>query len=535
MSNKKKIIISIAVIAVILAGLIISVFAGMKLNAASKEPLYGTAGELSPEVKREFTADENAPEGMVLVKKNDSIALYMSEADCSLAVRDISTGETWYSTPQDYESDSIALGDVKKRIRSQLYLKYYTEKSQVRYMDSYTYSIESEQFEITPIEDGVRVTYTVGKNTVSKEMLPTVISKKRYEEIILPKLLENEEAKKIIDSRYTLIQVDTLDANRQKVYKGFYPNIDTSKELLILNTNCPIYAYSDIYEVFTEVVGYTQEDIQTDNAENGIDVEVADLERFIIPVEYTIDGGDFCARIVTGKIEEPETYTLTGINLLEFFGAGGTDDEGYMFVPDGSGAIVNFNNGKIDAPSYNLSVYGEDTSFTRKEGTDYEPASTLIPVFGINRNNKSFIAIIEEGETHASICADISEKTHSYNQVYATFNIRPYDVMTVSTNNGLRYNNKYQGARAQTDCKLRYVFVDGEDMSYVGMANAYKQYLIENGDLVKKDTSTIPFIVELLGQVESKKYYAGIPFTVEDSVTSFDSANRAKALGITIM
>lgn len=522
MQKKTKIIIAVAALVVILAGLVGAAALNMKLNADSLLPFYGTEGELSPAVNRTFEADENAPEGMVLVKKNNKIALYMSEEDCSLAVYDYSTKETWYSTPPGSDDDAIALGDVKKRIKSQLYIKYYTEKSNVRYMDSYTYAIQQEQFEITPIENGVRVTYTIGKDTVSKDMLPTVISKKRFENLILEKI-EDEEALAIMNARYSLVKIDDLDSGRQKIYKGFYPTVDTSKELYFLKTNCPIYAYADIYDVLNSV-GYTSADIQTDNEENNLDIEVVDKESFVIPVEYTIEDDQFAARVITSKIEEPSTFTLTGINVLEFFGAGGLDDEGYMFVPDGSGAIVNFNNGKLDAPSYNLLVYGEDKSFTKKEGVDYTPADTLVPVFGINKNNKSFLAIVDSGEAHASICADISEKTHSFNQAYATFNIRPYDVMVVSTNKGLRYNNKYQEARMNDDCSVRYLFMSDDQQGYVGMANAYKDYLVENGELVKKDTSDILFVTELVGQVEAKKFTLGIPSTVEESVTSFDEA-----------
>ncbi len=526
MSKKKIILVSVSVLVVLVAGLILTTFAGMNLKASADGALYGQKGELSPAVTRVFPEnDENAPEGMVLVKKDGDLSLYMNKEDCSLAVFDGKTGETWYSNPSDFDSDAIALGDVKKRLQSQLYLKYYTDKSSVRQMDSFTYCIATEQFEITPIELGVRVTYTIGKNTVSREMIPTVISKERFEEKIVATLGEDEDAIKTLTDRYKLLTVDTLDKNRQLIYNNIYPTIDPSKELYILDPNCPIYAYESIYNVLIKQAGYTKEDIETDNEENGIVVEVMDLEKFVIPVEYTLEDGGFCARIVTSAIEEPQTFTLTSITLLEFFGAAGLSDEGYMLIPDGSGAMVKFNNGKTDAPKYDLTVYGKDTSYTTKEGVDYEDATTLVPVFGVHKNNKAFLAIIEECDAHANICADISGKTHSYNQVYAEFNIRPYDVMTVSTNNGLKYNNKYQGERTYSDCKVKYLFLEEENGGYVGMANAYRNYLVSKGELVKKDTTTIPFVTELLGQIEASKFFLGVPYTSEEAITSFEEAN----------
>ena len=43
-----------------------------------------------------------------------------------------------------------------------------------------------------------------------------------------------------------------------------------------------------------------------------------------------------------------EEYPVNSISLLSFFGAAGQEREGSMFVPDGSGALIHFNNGKTN-------------------------------------------------------------------------------------------------------------------------------------------------------------------------------------------
>ena len=77
-----------------------------------------------------------------------------------------------------------------------------------------------------------------------------------------------------------------------------------------------------------------------------------------VPVNYTL-GKDFLqVSVDTTQIKEKNdaksgspvlAYTLAVLNA---FGAAGSDEEGYFVIPDGSGAIINFNNEKYAAKTY---------------------------------------------------------------------------------------------------------------------------------------------------------------------------------------
>ena len=67
---------------------------------------------------------------------------------------------------------------------------------------------------------------------------------------------------------------------------------------------------------------------------------------FSIPVRFTITDDGFTSEIDAKNIIEGENSILS-ISLLPYFGAAGSKDTGYMVVPDGSGAVVNFNNRNI--------------------------------------------------------------------------------------------------------------------------------------------------------------------------------------------
>lgn len=72
-------------------------------------------------------------------------------------------------------------------------------------MNSYTDSAAIGQFEIAPIDNGVRVDYTIGRLYDEYVLLPGLISASRVEEILAR--IEDDKARKnlesMIDSTFT--------------------------------------------------------------------------------------------------------------------------------------------------------------------------------------------------------------------------------------------------------------------------------------------------------------------------------------------
>ena len=119
------------------------------------------------------------------------------------------------------------------------------------------------------------------------------------------------------------------------------------------------------------------------------------------------------------RIEYPQDYPVHMVTLLRFFGAGGADEEGALFVPDGSGALIHFNNGKTKYPSYQQYVFGRDLTMER---TNWSRDQTIrLPVFGVMKKDAAFIGIIEEGASAAVMNADVSGRLNNYNYVYPSF------------------------------------------------------------------------------------------------------------------
>jgi hypothetical protein len=64
---------------------------------------------------------------------------------------------------------------------------------------------------------------------------------------------------------------------------------------------------------------------------------------------------------------------------------------------------------------------------------------------------------------------------------------------------------------------------NGYEASYVGMAKAYRDYLLEKGDLAKmaEDSSGIPLFIETLGMIKTAEYMFGFPYEGDTALASF--------------
>lgn len=260
---------------------------------------------------------------------------------------------------------------------------------------------------------------------------------------------------------------------------------------------------------------------------------------FEIPVEYHLNEKGLVASIVVSDIVEQkdgkELY-LTNVALLPFFGAAGMESEGYMLVPDGSGALIYLNNDKATYGAYSQAIYGRDTALiTEKLSAESETAR--IPVFGMKDGNDGFLAIVTEGDTSATVNVLTSGTLNSYNNVYASFCYRPFTRTTflqgnTYASNGMGGDTVISLAISPVVPKLdtysiEYVLMSEEDLDYVDMAVVYRNYLKETYGLSAKESAkTSPFYVNLLGGLEVEKYILGIKTNTLSPLTTFSQAQE---------
>ncbi|HEY8363028.1 MAG TPA: DUF5696 domain-containing protein [Tissierellaceae bacterium] len=466
----------------------------------------------------ETSSLENVVVGtMEKIAENEYLVLYINPETTEIAVKVKRSGDFWFSNPPDREQDAIASGYNKTRLSSQLSITYYNLEGQERIMDNYNDSIVKKQFELIKIPNGIKVKYILGEME-EQAIIPEIISVERLEQFA-QKLNENE--KRNLLRRYMRISLSD-DEEKNKELLAQYPSLE-KHDLYVLRPNLSPYIIDQLQKLF-EKMGYTSEDLQKDNMEHGTVQDEQEQERFKLSLEYRLEGENLVVSVPTKEIEYNEDFPITQIRVLEFFGAANQSAEGYIFVPDGSGALIYLNNGKYQAERFVSQVYGRDNAFVLSQ-QKINAFSVHMPVFGMKQNDKAIFAIIEDGEAFATIYADISGKINSYNYVYAEFNSLPSDWLSLGSILGANKLRLYQPRMYEGNFTIRYAFLSGEEANYVGMAKYYRNYLIEKGYLVKKNfNDSLPFYLELIGAVEKVKSGFGIPVKVPEALTTYDQA-----------
>lgn len=478
---------------------------GLELRAAE-------AADIPQELNT--TLPDEPVEGMDGVAASDEIALYVNKATAEIAVRDLRSGRLWYSNPQNRDEDAQAVGVNKEKLSAQMSITYENHTLQSFSMNSYSDSVKNKQVEYVPIPNGIKVTYTFGKAEGELDVLPTVMSKERYEDLILAKA--EEEYGRYLTRAYKL----TEDGSG-------YERIDVAISGIVLER----------VKAAFEMAGYTAEELAIDNQANGGAEAGEEKKVFKAALEYIVDGAELIVRIPTEEIEYPSSYPITHLTILDYFGAGGAEDQGYLLVPDGSGSLIYFNNGKVDSDAFFEPIYGQNEVKVQWFKSTYDQVSRL-PVYGIKNQEQAFLAMIEQGDAAATVRADIGGKIHSYNHVYAQFELLAKDAIemaasakagsvAISTNVQLPV---YQPEKMSTDFVVRYAFLNAEDADYAGMARYYQKHLVEQGVLEKREPQEaqegLPFFLELVGNIPKQKTWLGIPYEDMEPLTTFEQARE---------
>lgn len=437
------------------------------------------------------------------VAENDRLRLFVDEASGAVAVLNKNTGAIWHSNPPERDSDSLASGVNKDLLSSQIKMDFYNNLGQLNSINTYTDSAVYKQIKYEPIPSGVRASYLFGTAQKSFEDMPPMFSKARFEELS-----------------------GKLNKTEQRALSIGYKE-DTEKSVYVRNDAALKGLQLDRALQALETAGYTEEDLKKDAAELNMDLSKPEPRIFQASIEYTLDDYSLVAKIPVSSIYYPKEYPVNMVSMLSFFGAGGSDAEGSIFVPDGTGALIHFNNGKTKYPAYQQLVYGADQTVVRTEDPSREQ-DVRLPVFGMVREGEAFLGIIEEGAAAATINADIAGRLNGYNYVYPSFNVINKDEVTLFANEQQRSLPKFQEQPMKTDYTVRYAFLSGDEASVTGMAKYYQQYLLKRNGLpqleTKSEAKDVPFYLQLVGSINKKKHFAGIPYNSLESLTTFEQA-----------
>lgn len=463
---------------------------------------------------RSYTGD-----GSTLTMENDHMLFEMDGATTQFTVTDKSSGTVWYSNPEGAQEDPLATVTEKGKLQATLLLTYSNRTGLDVLFNNYTYSIEKGIYEIEQGTDDrgeyIKVFYSIGE-TEKVFAIPEVISAARLDELFAD--LETDTRNRALNY-YKLYDINNLGKkdNKEELLET-YPILETEKAYT-LRPGVSDNVKGMLQGVF-ESVGYTYEDSLEDKA-GGEGETKSNKPVFNINMVYRLENDRLTVEVPLEEMEYRKDYPVYNLSVLPYFGSGGRDDEGYMMVPEGGGALINFNNGKTSQSNYYANMYGWDMAQGR-EALVHE-TDTYFNAYGIARNGSSFLCILDEGAPYAAIAAEIGGRTNSYNAVYAQYTLLHREVFDV----GSRYNVQiylYEQELPKESLRLSYRFIDSDQ--YTDMAKAYRQYLQEeySGLLAESSDSTTPVVIEIVGAIDKVEQVLGVPVSRPLALTTYKEA-----------
>lgn len=244
-----------------------------------------------------------------------------------------------------------------------------------------------------------------------------------------------------------------------------------------------------------------------------------DGKQISVPVEYRLQENGINISVDPTKITEGD-FKVYNIALSPFFcSASNNTTDGYLFVPSGSGALINPTEWLADV-SYTCSypVYGTEAQLINSNLNGItNTESVKLPVFGAKEEDRAVLAIIEDGAESAFVNCNVGNKKFEYSSVYASFEIR-----------GVADNGSYSDNAITTPISVSYLPITGEKADYIGMAELYREYLI-NKMGIKKVSKEVASSINLLGATYVDAQFIGIPYKSLYATTTFkDSLNIIK-------
>ncbi len=518
---------------------------------------YTLKNDLTPfseEGFKDASDPTNVLNNNVMVAENERFQMFFDETTTILTIYDKLTKKTYQT------ADKKA---VDKKLRSPFIVEYIDMddvSGGINRLDGYDNSVEfndevtnkiTRHYSFKYLENAVQVYYDVGYHGMTMDYFPIQITEERYNQLILNNpfikarrdvydRLKRYYQSSIVDGQKIYKVEAQTDTVKMYLYRAFYelgyqPYDENGEPMWETDENGD-YILDENGELIPVNKKYSIEDAALHNAETGLYTNVV-LPRFKFAVEFKLVDSGFEYKIIRNSIKEGKeaksNHKITAITILHNFTQVRDTDtqEGMIVIPDGSGAVINFNNQKIYSEYYSKGIYGTDMSFYPKE----KPANNqkiMFPMFGFIdiTNSKGVMGVVEEGAALTRIEADIPRTASPYNKVYFKSVLRMNEEVRVGASAAYaKPFTKWSRDIVDIDFKYLFEFLTEDELSYSKLAQKYRQYLIDKYDLIENDYSyrdSVLVNVNVIGAFERYNSFLGFKYKEQASLTTFKQAQE---------
>ncbi len=452
------------------------------------------------------------------VLENENLKLVLDPATTYFTVTDKKNGKVWRSNPENAAEDPAADGENKNLLQSTLTVEYQSADGVSAVLNNFTYSITDKRYEIAEGDDSLTVSYQIG-NVKKTFVIPPAMAEARMEEYLAKMSSSAQKQVKEYYRKYDLNKLRASD-NKDELLKK-YPELADGC-VYALRDGLQDYLKKKLEDIFAEA-GYTQVELEADNARY-LEQDAKEEPVFDVSVVYRLEGEELVAEVPFEKLAWNKTYPMTKLTVLPYMGAGSAEEEGYLLVPEGPGGIIRFNNGKTRQNAYYADVYGWDMATKREAVID--ESRVAYPVFAVARGDASMLCVMEDGAAFATVEADVSGRSHSYNFVHAAYRIIHGESLDVSAKSD-KSVVVFENGLPEGSIRQCYHFLDTGD--YSGLAAVYRDYLTGRYRQLDRKTEGAPVIVTAVGAIDKVRQRFGVPMSVDVELTGFDELQAMMA------
>lgn len=455
-------------------------------------------------------------QGEIIVAEDSEKQLLFHTDDMIVTVKDKGTGKEWSSALKNTTSGTeTALVSVT----------YLGKDNSLSEWNSYDNCTVFDSYELYQIENGIQLLLNLNEGESNRfyEFLPKKMSYENYENIFLQgieDLVASGELTETAGNRYK--QTLSLVYKKSAVDECYAVSYAGSP---------PINAVTQLITL-ADLVGYNRDLLLEDAEEYNFLVSFVEPAVLEMVLELTLEDGELIAHIPGSELVTfNDFYQIQNIKVLPNFGAASVTEyeDGYIFVPDGSGALMEFNSYIANLKDYVRPVYDNDFYSDYYFMPEYSQ-ELMMPVYGMmyGAGTHGFLAIIDKGaETsyiHTKLASNILTNGILYNKVYASFDTIQYSNVKVYG----PYSEESAMYLVDTgildsDYTIRYILYEDE-VTYFDMVESYRNYLIaqSDGKLNESfDDKEASIYLEVLGSLTFTKRLLGIPYDSTTSMTEY--------------
>lgn len=333
--------------------------------------------------------------------------------------------------------------------------------------------------------------------------------------------LDGEGFRPVADNGVFVMALDPAEAMLRitekasgQIWYGGYPVEEYDGKVIprdrrTMRTLCSV-SYTD-FDTVEETISSAADEVETTYSalRDGVEIGLHFPEQSIsLSLQFYLDETGFRVRVPRDKIREDGEYGIVQIDILPAFGAVLQGKDGYIFYPDGCGALYDCKIGTGYDSITTQAIYGgQDYDFDAADKRSGNGQKTiLLPCYGSAAGGRGFLAYMEEGSEYANLTFSPATGLFHLSRVYSTVVYRRMRLRITPDDKEVYVTEK---TAQQEDICLKYLLLSGEQADYSGMAVALRRHLQQTGRLPAEPVKLegVPLALEiLLGTREDNLY-----------------------------